>query len=217
MTLPYSLITAIIPDHLTKRFSLDAGGELLTERAGDMTVGHVRHVVATDLRDLASQLDALNPNQAPAWGLSIRDDVPIVTKRERANRPGAIARCREDFRFTTGPGIMMLDHDTPPPGSMGMTADALLDAVFVACPALALAPMLVRRSASAGIARSDGVLLRGLTRWRIDLPVSDAADIPDAGGRLMTLLWAARQAWHEVSRGGALLKRGILGRLGVGA
>jgi putative DNA primase/helicase len=209
MTLRYSLITSSNPNRLTKRFDLGAAGEAQKSNAGNMIAGSVEHASARDLPELSLQLDALAPNQASVWGLSRKPAAPIAMKRDRPAHPDAIARQREDFYFDNGPGVMMLDHDDVRPGMPPLSANDLLGLLFAACPALAAAPMLVRPSASAGIAGPNGVL-NPLDRWRAYIAVSNAADIPEAGARLMTLLWAAGLAWHWVDDKGVVRKRAIL-------
>jgi len=209
MTLRYSLITSTDRDRLTKRFDLAGPNELRKSPAGNMAEGYVQHASARDLPELAQRLDALAPNQAVAWGLSARASVPLVTKNNLKANPGALARCREHFAFANGPGVMMFDHDEARPGTPRLSAEALLGLLFVACPALVDAPMLVRPSASAGVAGPAGVI-NHLTRWRLYIPVSNAAEIPDAGERLMTLLWAAGLAWHWLDDAGRVRKRAIL-------
>lgn len=208
--LRYSLITATNPDRLTKAFSLGPDGSLVTSPAGHLIAGHVRHVSAADLDDLARQLDAMPRNVAPTWGISERDAVPVVTLDELPTRPDAIARCKDSFKFHAGPGLFMLDHDAPRPGVAGHTWPELFGMFCEACPALADAPMLFRPSASAGIVRGDGHVLRRATRWRCYIPVTNAADVPQAGKWLLLRLWAAGFAWFTVSKAGAVLERSIL-------
>ena len=208
--LRYSRITSTNPDRLTKTFYFDASDTVQRQSAGNMIEGHANDASARDLHELAQHLDALAPNQAIAWGLSARDDVALVVKDERCNGPGALARCREDFSFAPGPGVMMLDHDGVRPGEPGMSAELLLATLHAACPHLADAPTLVRPSASAGIADDNGVIHYPLSRWRVYIAVGDAQGIPEAGKRLLRRLDAFGAAWAEVTTKGAVVDRWIL-------
>jgi hypothetical protein len=214
MSLPFTTITSHFPSRLAKRYELDRSGSLVPQSAGSVGVGHAQHDEAADLHDLAKKLDELQPSQAVTWGRPVLAAVQIVSSRRLRDRPGdypgAITRGRETFHYPAGAAVMMLDHDAAPPGWAGFSAETLRGMLCAACPALAGAPMLIRPSASAGIVGPDGRVFKPWTRWRIYLPVSRGTDIPEAGQRLATLLWAAGFGWIEPSTAGSALERTIL-------
>jgi len=119
-----------------------------------------------------------------------------------------VSRTRRNFAYPKGPGILMLDHDGTPDDPLDR--DALRPRLIDACPALAHAPMLWRPSASAGLVAPGARELTGLSRHRLYIPVQDASLIPEAGKRLVTLLWAAGMGWHEVGNAGQALARSLV-------
>ncbi|MBS0590294.1 MAG: hypothetical protein JSR65_06610 [Proteobacteria bacterium] len=191
---------------MTKVFSL-RDGVLVKTAAADMTQGACERVAVGDLHELAVALDALNSGQAIAWGITPQDS-PVVTADKVPDDKTAIARTREFFTFSSGPGVMMLDHDGAPNATFD--ADTLRDALIDVCPALAAAPMLWRPSASAGITDANGRILTGNTKHRLYIPVKDAKAITDAGKRLVSLLWARGRGWCEVSKAGSALERTLI-------
>ncbi len=219
--LHFTLFTSEQPPRLTKIFSLDDGGNLIKKAGADMTSGTAEHRQVCGLVELAAVLDELVPSQAIGWGVP-KDTVPgdvlrIVTKEEHQNGtvPGTVPRDRGHFAYPSAPGVMMLDHDGGKDGE-ALTVEELRTRLLESCPALADAPMLWRPSASAGLTTPDGRELTGLHKHRLYIPVTRAADIPEAGRLLMARLWAAtkavpgRFAWKAVGKAGQALKRGLL-------
>ena len=202
----FTIFTSAAPPRLTKVFGLNAAGELTKQTAAQMTVGTAERAEVGDLHQLAARLAALTPAQAVGWGLAAQPTVNITTAAREAD--GSIGRTREHFAFANGPGILMLDHDGLADGVL--TADELRDRLVEACPELADAPMLWRPSASAGLVAPDGRELTGLHRHRLYIPVTNASAIPEAGKRLVALLWAAGHGWHIVGKAGQALERCIV-------
>lgn len=205
--LPFTIITATRPDRLTKRFDLEPDGTLRKSPGGNLIEGTYRRAAAMGLEDLARQLEALGPNQAVTWGLPPAESGTIVAREILHAHPGAIARKRENFAFAAGPGVMMLDHDGVAPGQPPLTVETLLATLYGACQILAAAPMLIRPSSSAGILGPDGRELAPFGKWRVYVPVTRAADIPNAGAKLVTLLQAQGHAWTLITTSGHMLNR----------
>lgn len=220
--LSFTRFTSTRPERLTKIIRRDEAGHLVKQPGADMAEGTAEPLAVHDLHALAAMLDELEPAQAVGWGVP-KGAAPgaclaVVTREALADGghpAGTIARDRAHFQYPAGPGLMMLDHDGGHEDE-ALTLDELRARLLDACPALADAPMLWRPSASAGIVAPDGTELSGLTRHRLYIPVTRAADIPEAGRRLVELLWAAskdvpgRFAWCEVGRAGQVLARGLL-------
>lgn len=200
--LRFTRYTSTHPPRLTKVFGL-AGGKLTKQTAASMTAGMAERVEVNDLHELAARLDALTPAQAVGWGVAEQQRIAITTAANEDDE--RIGRTRQHFKFATGPGVLMLDHDGLPNGTLN--ADELRERLIEACPALVDAPMLWRPSASAGLVAPDGRELTGMHRHRLYIPVADAAAIPAAGERLVLLLWAAGQGWHVVGKAGQALPR----------
>jgi len=201
----FTVFTSIKPSFLCKQFSL-SDGQLEKTSLAQMVSGKAKIAEAYDLYGLSNLLDSLDSNQAVGWGVLANGAAESeITTANRENEGEAIARTRANFTFSNGPGVMMLDHD----GTDGepLEREALRDRLIQACPALASAPMLWRPSSSAGLLHPDGALLTGLHRHRLYIPVSDASKIPEAGERLIKLLWAAGMGWFRVGKAGQALSQ----------
>jgi hypothetical protein len=203
--LPFTIYTSTAPKMLTKVFGLDADSKLTKTTVASMTAGKADRAAVADLYELASTLDTLTSAQAVCWGVGPTDILHITTADREEPDFDVLARTRHNFAFPKGPGIMMLDHDGMPDGTLDR--DALRQRLIDACPALATAPMLWRPSASAGLMAPDGRQLTGLYRHRFYIPVTDASAISEAGKRLVTLLCAAGMGWCEVGKAGQALAR----------
>lgn len=205
--LPFTVYSARQPRALTKIFRI-VDGKLKKTAAASIALGTAERGAAPSLRELADVLDGLQPHQAVSWGITTRPLVNIVPEHDEDPDEGRIGRTRRNFTFAPGPGVMMLDHDGAPGGALGL--NELRARLVEACPPLSDAPMLCRPSVSAGLVGPDGKELTGRDRWRIYIAVADATLIPEAGKRLVTLLWAAGSGWHEVGNAGQALARTLV-------
>jgi hypothetical protein len=200
-------ITGQTPNRLTKVIGLNADGGLRKETAANLSNGTALRVTVNGLADMVTHLDGLTSANAIAWGVTRQAATDLCTQSDTAAlAAGAIARTRENFEYPEGPGIMMLDHDGLPGGSL--LPAPFRDRLVAAAPALANAPMLWRPSASAGCMHPNGQVLTPMTRHRLYVPVQNASLIPEAGKALTDLLWAtAGDAWVEVGKAGQGLMR----------
>ncbi len=185
--LAFTVITGIVPTRLTKVIGLNPDGTIRKETAANLSQGTAQRVVVHGLEGLRDHLDGLTSAQAVTWGVTRADQSNLCTNADRgAQQHGAIARTRDNFEFRRAPGLMMLDHDGLPNGSLSL--DQFRARLLTAAPALTNAPMLGRPSASAGCQRPDGTALTPPDRHRIYIPVADASLIPEAGKALDDLL-----------------------------
>ncbi|MFC7410244.1 hypothetical protein [Hydrogenophaga atypica] len=205
--LAFTVITGVKPSRLTKVIGVNAHGSMRKETSAMLSQGYAQRVFVSNLYELKQHLDALTSAQAVTWGVTKDDAVAVCTQGDtNALQMGAVARTRENFKFRAAPGVMMLDHDGLPDGELSPLQ--FRDHLIAAAPALADAPMLWRPSASAGCVGPDGVVLSGLTRHRIYIPVMDASLIPEAGKALEALLWATPGAgWCAIGVAGQRLPR----------
>lgn len=205
--LVFTEITGTVPTRLTKVIGLNHDGTIRKETAANLSQGSVQRVEVNGLDAMRDHLDGLTSSNAVAWGTT-RDAAGTLCTRSdiEAQSQGAIARTRDNFTFQSGPGIMMLDHDGLPNGSL--TLDQFRTRLLQAAPALTFAPMLGRPSASAGCLRPNGHVLTPLDRHRIYVPVNDASLIPEAGKALEYLLWfTAGDGWVDIGAAGQALMR----------
>lgn len=208
LELTFTIFTSKQPPRLTKVLGLNSDGTLRKTAAASMVNGIAERHRVPGLTALAKVLEALTPSQAVAWGVSEHERVPIVPQDGAPEDGTTIARDRKHFAFPKGPGVMMLDHDGG--NAEALTAEQVRERLLAACPALADVPMLWRPSVSAGVRAPDGRALSGLTRHRFYIPVIDASMIPEAGRRLVALLWAAGHGWVEVGTAGQALVRTLV-------
>ncbi len=202
----FTVITSYKPDRMTKIIGIDATGKMTKNTAANMTAGHAKRVSVSGLAELRSALDGLTSAQAVTWGIAKSPDVRLCTTANTAAQgAGALARTRENFRFPSAPGILMLDHDGLLDGELD--ANGFIARLTAAVPVLAGVPMLWRPSASAGCMRPDGTQLSGLTRHRLYIPVTDASKIPEAGKAIVELCWSAGAGWFEIGKAGQRLSR----------
>ena len=205
--LSFTQITATVPARLCKGFSLGRNGEIEKRSAGQLVEGYFKTVRVPTLAALVAHLDTLGPSEAVTWGTTPRYETGrIVTKGTLGDSPppGTVARTREYFHFPRAPGVWMLDYD-PAKGTVALGADVLFGILRDAAPILNGYPMAWRPSASSGIHLPGGEPSRG--GQRIYVPVTDSAQIPDAGKALVTLLWAKGYGRYDVGKAGQLLER----------
>lgn len=213
LPLAFTAIESTRPDRLTKIIGVDENGKMTKQAAANMTRGKAKTVQVAGLAELLDTLDSLTSAQAVTWGITKSPDtIHLCTEGDsQAQAQGAIPRTRKHFRFASGlPGVMMIDHDGVADGMDDLLPDQFRQLLIDAVPVLADAPMLYRPSASAGCVRADGVVLTGLTRHRLYIPVSDASKIPEAGKVLELLLWASGNGWCIVGTAGQKLKRTLI-------
>jgi len=216
--LALSVVTSARPRVLAKSFELDAAGGLVKKSVADMLAGGIERRELPDLQAFAHLLDSLSGAQALVYGLPharghALEKSPVTTTADpdgRIDEGTAIARTNEFMRWESRPGIMMLDHDEPPPGLPVPQPEQLRAWLIEAAPALADAPMLWRPSASSYVYADDGRELHGLRGQRIYIAVADATKIEAAGKAMVARLWAAGMGWVKVGAAGQTLKRTII-------
>ena len=205
--LSFTRITSSTPKLLTKVFGYK-NGKLEKKSAASIQEGVANRVIVPGLSELAKALDSLGSNEAISWGVTEAQQVKITTKNRALLDPYIISRSRKYFTFANCPGIMMLDHDGIMHGEIN--GEELRNSLISACPVLENAPMFWRPSSSYGIRDANNELLTNTAKARIYIPVTKASDIPTAGQKLSTLLWAKGHGWYEVSKSGRLLDRCLI-------
>jgi hypothetical protein len=201
------------PTPISKRWE-KIDGQPVKSPARPLSRGLVRRANLTSIVEFAYLLDALGPNNALAFGIPfIQDTARITTVAKQADNPGAITRTRQNFTWSRGPSIMMVDYD---PKTYALTRDELLEALYAAIPALKDAPHVW--TASAGSCVYDGDMeVSGLRGQRVYVLVSDGSDIPSIGKALSAITPGLIDASvYQPERldyaGGAYLKDGLTQR-----
>ncbi|WP_155625849.1 hypothetical protein [Burkholderia vietnamiensis] len=206
-----TVLTASAP--VTKKFRLSPDGKLQKQTAADVWAGNLSVRRLGNLGDFADLLIGLTPDQCVVYGIGHRDELRLMTKSswyEAGCPEDSVPRTAEAFEWPSGRGILMLDYDAPKDGSMALTEDELIAAVYAVCPMLAESDVLWWPSTSSEIYNAEaGEQLVGVKGQRLYFILDDASDIPRAGKSLLTHLWAAGHGRFEVSASGSLLERGM--------
>src|SRR5690348_15218325 len=92
----FTRITSTKPKRLTKVFGL-RNGLLTKQSAANMTEGQADRRRIAGLQSLEDFLEALEPNQAIAWGVTELAKVRITTADRIQGDQAAVARIREHF------------------------------------------------------------------------------------------------------------------------
>ncbi len=213
---------------LTKSIKLGKDGAVVSDgSACTMAHGQARRMQIADVGVLAKLIEGLHSNQALALGTlrpGLSDEVGIVTKDELngETRPDIIARTGSDILYRKGsPAFALLDYDTK--GMPGEVADRLdtlggfRSALIAVLPTLRDTALVIRRSTSAGLVRTDtGEQLPGSNGQHGYVPVRDGTDIERFLKTLHERCWLHGLGWMMVGVAGQLLERSIVDRM-VGA
>ena len=186
--------------NLTKSFSTVAG-QVHKQAAAKLAQGIFAVHTVESLSALNTLLEGLKPNQAVTYGRPQQDSGIVVAQSVFNPQVGAITRTRENFTFSPGPGVLMLDYD-PPKEAAALSNVELMAMLHKACPELKGVGMLWRPSSSSGVA---GAQVRG---QRVYIMVNDASQIPRLGKLLFDRLWVEGFGYYAISKSGHMLERG---------
>jgi len=206
-------ITTTKPPTLSKSFRLTDTGDLQKLSGGPLVEGIAERIQIHDVSELAELLNSLNPANALIYGVTPHERARVVTKKA-LNRmtdnggPPTIARTREHFKYSDGPGILMLDND-PGKGQAPLTGDQFRKALYTVCPAIETAPHILTPSASSYIYKGNECL-KGPGGWRVLVVVKRAQYIERAGDVLFKSSWLSDMGYIFISKSGAMLPRSII-------
>ncbi len=213
MNVRLTQFTASIPSRLTKLWRLDGNGQPEKISGGQMMEGHAKVVGVADVDEFAALLQTLKPSQALAYGIPPIDEGPVMTRQAwlAAGKPvSAVCRTKECMQWPDGPGVLFLDYD-PKEGTKTLSREELISTLESICPALAECGFVHWVSSSSNIFRVDtGEQVRGLAGQRLYYLVENAIDIPEAGERLQTHLWANGFGHIKITTAGSLLSRTVV-------
>jgi hypothetical protein len=205
----------------TKRIKL-VNGEIDSDASecrmwdGVARVEHMR-----DLQSYAALINSLSSQEFTCLGTIKEAFKPRQGEKVRvvsrdiyaslADKKGVITRTLERFEFPAGVGPMLLDIDFK-----GMPADVRLkgkpwDILVSLFPMLGNAARVERSSTSSGLYDAKtGKSYERSGGSHIYPIVADARDIPRAIDVIFDTLWANGFGWSLVSKGGAVLTRGLI-------
>lgn len=190
----------------TKHFSVDQAGHLVKKAGGQIAQGVATRVRIDRLADLPDFLGSVSTSQAVCWGLVNRDgdESPLRTKSSR--QPGDVARCKEDFTWSAGPGILMLDFDVP--AGVVTTLEAFTTKLFKCVPQLEKFDRVEALSCSSFVEWAGGST--GFRGCRLYFLVAIACTVPQIGNLIFDRLWANDEGYCVVSTAGSLLDRALV-------
>lgn len=186
---------------LTKSFSHDEHGKLVSSAIAHMTEGRATICHIDDITQLDILLRHLQPNQAITCGVPRAGNTALTTRAGAAYHRHAVARTNEEFDWTPGPALCPIDVDIDE--GAYHTLDAVLDVLEACHPWLAHVTRIARPSSSSFV---DG---RGLRGVHVYFGVSRGVDIPQLAERMQAEQWLANRGYIKISKSGALLVRQV--------
>ena len=202
---------------LGKRFELMPDGTVTKGNRAELTHGRAQRFVVNSLKEFANLRASLSSQQALGFGVCDHEFAKLVSKRAAARHPqlaaadgvALVTRTTTHFRWSAGPGVLMLDHD-PLPGCPAMGPEELHNALCSAFPLLRNVHMLwVPSAGSCIVATATGeehVPLRGS---RIYMLVDQASVIPIAGKLILDRLVLDGRGVIKLAGNGLMLERTI--------
>lgn len=188
---------------LTKMISLAEDGQIVKKASAQLHHGHFERVSVNGLPEFAEHLESATSSDAFCYGVTTKPAGSLVRESDLAESPGAIARTREYFGLSRGPGILMLDNDN------GLIfKDSLAEHLWASVSFLDCISMLGRPSSSSNLYHAEtNECLRSMINQRAYLVISDASLIPTVGVMIENYLWLSGEGYYDISKAGTLLKR----------
>lgn len=196
---------------LSKTISVNSKGELVKASSAELSRGRVNQRSFESLEDFCKYMCSLPPHMAVALGLSGYKTAFILSKDKLASYQGkktVITRSRENFFWSKGPGILVLDYD-PAPNQKPLTPDVLVQIIREAVPELKHVTIGVKPSASSYIYQDDKEL-SSLNGQHAFIACTDARRIPEIGQLIYQRLWLAGHGYFRISGSGSMLERSIV-------
>jgi len=220
---------------LTKSFSLSANGDLLKKSGGKLVYGELYKAEVRDATELSILLKRQTAYNALIYGVCACDKAFIATEshiedlrrgdktHENVSIKGGkvygkddipfIARTRQNFHYSDGPAVMMIDYDVPrTEGMERLDVEALLEVLNKASSGfLDKAPFIVAHSTSSFIYNGE-VQLKGASGVRVLVLVQNGTDVKRAGEVLFNRLVLFGQGYAEISKSGNIEVKTIVDR-----
>jgi len=207
--LTFTLLTATKPCVLSKSYNL-VDGQLEKTPVAALVAGRIETVSIDAPEGLIPLLAGLDNSKALMLGVAADPTASrIVTRRAflETTTLGTVARTGEHFAYPAGPGFLMLDHDGLVDGRY-LSPDELLEILYTHVPMLREVKIVIFRSSSSHICRTDtDEDLTGARGFHIYIPVANARDIPRAGQALVDRLWHGGHGAVAIAKNGNRLVR----------
>lgn len=209
MKIQCCLITAKVPDCVTKEFSL-VDGQMQKKTTASISQGQMQIHGFDTPKQFADLLMQLHPDQCLTYGVPPRDaDLITEDKWNQLGKPeDKLPRSKAVFSWPVGAAVMMLDYDAPKDGTKPLGRKELVTALLSVCPKLNSSGLIWWPSTSSHI-YAGAEKIAGLKGQRIYLLVKHGTDIERAGKVLNERLWANGFGRYEVGEAGQLLNRSV--------
>jgi hypothetical protein len=194
---------------VTKRFSLDAEGQLVKRSTASQLYDGTVEVLSLTMPEFGNLLTTVGPNHCLSYGIPRSHSVTRVLSVKRYEQAGspehAMTRTTQAMDWPDGPAILMIDYDAD---DKALTKDELCAAIYDIVPQLRNSAHIWCTSTSSCIHNEDTEeSLRGICGQRIYIAVEDGRDIPRAGNALFKRLWLAGHGYIRISSAGSMLTR----------
>lgn len=208
-----SVVTAIKPRIVGKRYRLENAGELRKSPGGAMSKGHCRTASLSWPWGFVELLATLGPEHALMYGAAPEPEVTLLSEKRwhrLRDKTGKYTRAQRHIVWPATQGLLMLDYD-PEPGVAVLDREALWALLVEAMPALAGVGYVWWTSSSSHILNTKiGEDLTGLRGQRFWIAVNDARGIAGTGAELLDRLWLAGRGFIKLSKSGAMLERTLV-------
>ncbi len=209
MKIQCCLITAKVPDCVTKEFSL-VDGQMQKKTTASISQGQMQIHGFDTPKQFADLLKGLSSDQCLTYGVPPRDaDLITEDKWNQLGKPeDKLPRSKAVFSWPVGAAVMMLDYDAPKDGTKPLGRKELVTALLSVCPKLNSSGLIWWPSTSSHIYAGEEQIA-GLKGQRIYLLVKHGTDIERAGKVLNERLWANGFGRYEIGEAGQLLNRSV--------
>ncbi len=200
-----SIVTSITPKTLTKKRTLIADGNIVTDTVAQMIKGEAVNVSVTSIQQVADILDSLEHNQAVTWGIhagTTNETLLLSSKfyEEQGSPDNALTRTNKHYRWGNHGGVMMLDCD-----DKTLSKADFIKAVNEVIPLNEIGH--IWRPSSSSYIYNANEQVNGLIGQRLYIFVTDASDIARAGKILFERLWLNGHGYYAISKAGSYLER----------
>lgn len=214
MRVEFSNLVATKPPRLSKAFRLE--NDTLTSHAvAQMVEGVVYKRTVDSIEALASFLAEMKGhNWAIVAGITAYSEAQVVTKKVLArgtSKVPTVARCKQQFYFPDGPGLLCLDYDPQGEGAP-LTASEFYGTLVACCPWLAGVGAVITASASSHIyEQATGKQFKGPGGLHAYLLIDQAGEIPNAINAIFQSSFA-QHGYALITKSGAILPRTLVDR-----
>jgi len=195
---------------LTKIIGLNSSRNGIDKDASQcrMSTGSVETVTIPFDR-FGSYLRELNSSQAIAHGICGYSAARVVSEKNFLDQPGTVTRTKKYFRYSTGPGLGVFDHD-PKPGQVALTPEEFRKIVVGVCPDFQDVATVYTPSTSSCIFDAEGKEITGVTSgFHLYFVAENAQVLPVFAETLFKRLCLIGHGYPFITRSGSTLLRTI--------